>query len=306
MQQRPWARLRVAVSPLDAEDEQLRWRDRVGRVRISVGFKTGDQIRPWLSLERGTYVALRTDTAGFLSVLTLAVLLAVVPGGTLSAQEEPDRRGWTFGLWMAGGYQWPTGRLANNTASDNPNLGLLQTVAELNPSPVVGGGVEVRFPSQELSARVGFEATSGAEVTGRIAICDLVVGNICTPQIAPVQVRSLTSVVRLLAGNPGARVRPVLSGGFGVRWFEFEIPRCLPRSIGDEALICRAVTDMYQDARPHMLLRAGIGLKTSGGPISVGLETVGTTGRYSGGSDRTDGNWYHDLRVEMSTRVSVY
>ncbi len=247
-------------------------------------------------------------SSGFIRGLlaSTALLWCVFPSVPLAAQETPESRSWTVGLWMGGGYQWPAGRLANNVASDNPNLRLLETVADLNPSAVAAGGVEVRIYRQELSVRVGIEATAGAEVTGQVAICDLVDGSICVPQVAPVQILSVTSAVRLLAGDPRASVRPLFSGGLGVRRFDFEIPACPPVSTEDAALICRAVTDLYRDARPHYFLRAGVGMQADAGPVSLGIEAIGTTGRYRGGVGRTDGNWYHDLRAEISTAVSLH
>ena len=251
---------------------------------------------------------MRLDTAGFpAALLALATLVFIaVPAGPLTAQEATPGRGWTMGVWLGAGHQWPAGRLANNAASDNPNLRLLETVADLNPSASVAGGFEVRLPQQELSVRVGFETTLGAEVTGRVAICNLVSGSICVPQVAPVRVRSIASAVRMLAGNPRANVRPVFTGGIGVRRFDYEIPDCPPISTEDAALICRAVTDLYRDPLPHYFLRAGVGLLVSAGPVSLAMDAIGTTGRYRGGAGRTDGNWYHDLRLEVSTSVPLH
>lgn len=253
-------------------------------------------------------MAPRIDTAVFCAALTALALFAApaAPAGPLAAQEEPAARGWSLGLWAGGGYQWPTGRLANNAASDNPNLQLLETVADLNPSSVLSGGFELHVPGQELSVQIGIEATTGAEVTGRVAICSLFSGSICVPRMAPARIRAVTSAVRMLAGNPLSSVRPVLTGGLGVRRFDFDIPECPPRTADDAALVCWAVTDLYRDPQPHYFLRAGVGLQASGGPLSVSMEALGNTGRYRGGAGRTDGNWYHDLQIRISTSVSLY
>lgn len=250
-------------------------------------------------------MAIRIDTAGLCAALAALALFAA-PAVPLAAQEEPAAPGWSLGLWAGGGYQWPTGRLANNAASDNPNLQLLETVADLNPSPVMAGGIELKVPRQELSVLVGIEATTGAEVTGQVAICDLFRGGLCVPEVAPARIRAVTSAVRMLAGNPLSSVRPVLTGGLGVRLFDFDIPECPPRSTDDAALVCWAITDLYRDAKPHYFLRGGVGVQASGGPVSLSIEAIGNTGRYRGGAGNTDGNWYHDLQVRISTGVSLY
>ncbi len=253
-------------------------------------------------------MAPRIDTAVFCAALTALALFAApaAPAGPLAAQEEPAARGWSLGLWAGGGYQWPTGRLANNAASDNPNLQLLETVADLNPSSVMAGGIELRVPRQELSVLVGIEATTGAEVTGQVAICDLVGGSLCVPEVAPARIRAVTSAVRMLAGNPLGTVRPVFTGGLGVRRFDFDIPDCPPRSSDDAALVCWAITDLYRDTQPHYFLRGGVGIQGGSGPVSLSIEALGTTGRYRGGAGRTDGNWYHDLQIRISSGVSLY
>lgn len=247
----------------------------------------------------------RIDNARLFAGLA-ALGLLVAPAAPAAAQEEPAARSWSLGLWVGGGYQWSAGRLANNSASDNPNLRLLETVANLNPSPVMAGGVALGFPLQELSVRVGIETTHGAEVVGQVAICDLVSGAICSPEVASARVRSFFSSVRMLAGNPLGSIRPVLIGGIGIRSFDFDIPACPPPSTDDEALICWAITDIYRNPQPHYLLRAGVGIQGRTGPATLGVEVLGSTGRYRGGAGRTDGNWYHDLRLQIATGVSLY
>ncbi len=244
------------------------------------------------------------DTPGLCAVLAALALLAA-PAAPLTAQEELAARSWSLGIWAAGGYQWTAGRLANNAASDNPNLQLLETVSNLGPSPAMAVGVELRLPQREVAVRMGLEATSGAEATGQVAICDLVSGGICVPEVAPVRIRAVTTTARLLTGNPLSSVRPILVGGLGVRTFDFDIPGCPPVSSTERSLICRATTDLFRDASPHYFLRFGAGLQADTDRISLALEALGSTGRYTGGAGRTDGNWYHDLRIAVSTSIPL-
>ena len=236
----------------------------------------------------------------------VAVALAVLCAPPAAAQEPGATRGWQAGLWFAGGYQWSAGRLAKHAASDNPNLTLLEVVSDLRPSPLIGGGLHLRFPDLDMVVRIGLEGSSGAEASGQVAICDLVSGRICTPEVVPTEIRAVTTGVRLLAGSALAQVRPVLSAGLGVRSFAFVLPECPPASTDDAALICNAVTDLFRDPDPHLFLQVGLGLQTDVGPVAVGMDAMASTGQYSGGAGRTDGNWYHALRLELFAGASLY
>ena len=235
-----------------------------------------------------------------------AVALAVLCVTPAAAQDPDAARGWKAGLWFAGGYQWPTGRLAKHAASDNPNLSLLEVVSDLEPSPLVSGGLLLRFPGLETAVRIGLEGSSGAEASGQVAICDLVSGRICAPEVVPTEIRALTTGVRVLTGSTLAQVRPVLSAGLGVRRFAFVLPACPPASTDDAALICNAVTELFRDPDPHLFLQVGLGLQTDVGPVAVGMDAVASSGQFAVGSDRTDGNWYHALRVELFAGASLY
>lgn len=236
----------------------------------------------------------------------LAVALAVFCVAPATAQDPDATRGWHAGLWFAGGYQWPAGRLAKHAASDNPNLTLLEVVSDLRPSPLIGGGLHLRFPDLDMAVRIGLEGSSGAEASGQVAICDLVSGRICAPEVVPAEIRAVTTGVRLLAGNTLAQVRPVLSAGLGVRSFAFVLPECPATSTDDAALVCNAVADLFRDPDPHLFLQVGLGLQTDVGPVAVGMDALASTGQFSGGAGRTDGNWYHALRIEFFAGASLY
>ncbi|MCY3547203.1 MAG: hypothetical protein OXH49_10020 [Gemmatimonadetes bacterium] len=236
----------------------------------------------------------------------VAIALAVFCAKPAAAQDPETTRGWQAGLWFAGGYQWPTGRLAKHAPSDNPNLNLLEVVSDLGPSPLVSGGLLLRFPDLETAVRIGLEGSSGAEASGQVAICDLVSGRICAPEVVPAEIRAVTAGVRVLTGDAAAQVRPVLSAGLGVRRFAFVLPDCPPASTDDAALICNAVTELFRDPDPHLFLQVGLGLQTDVGPVAVGMDAVASSGQFGGGSDRTDGNWYHALRFELFAGASLY
>ena len=245
---------------------------------------------------------------GLLAVLALALLLA--PGASAQEeQEEAEGRAWQVALWMKGGYQVSTGRMANNAASDTPDLRLLETVAEMNPAMLYGGGIEVRVPAHDFTVRVGWEtqrALKDEEVTGQIAICSLFGGTICEPRHIPAYIWTVSTLVRLVSGTPEKTLRPVISAGVGMRGFAFTLPQCPPLSEGDSHRVCEAILDLYEDPEPHTILHAGIGMQAMLSRLVVELGVNGSTGRYQGGSARTDGNWYHVLRFELSTSARIF
>ncbi len=215
-------------------------------------------------------------------------------------------RTWTAGIWLSGGQLWPTGHLAKNSASDNPNLALLEVVSDLNPSGAVSGGVEFRFPAREISVRFGVERSLGADVSGSVAICNLFTGELCEPITVPATVRAANASIRALTGSANQRIRPVLSAGLGLRTFAYELPGCPPVSATDESLVCEAVSDLFRDPAPHGFLRVGVGFEGGAGPLRLALDAIGTTASYQGGADRTDGTWYHSLGLEASSSLAIH
>ena len=233
--------------------------------------------------------------------LALGFLLAAVPS---SAQESTPERGWQAAVWLKGGYQYPSGKFAKHTATDVADR-RLETVAELGPSPVLGAGVDVHFPAQGLSVEAGWETTIDAEATGQIAACALVTGILCEERSARTEVRGFYSQLRVLRGQPGQRLRPAILGGIGVRRYSFTPPTC-PQDLGDVAVVCRAVTDLYRDPGFHAVIRGGLGGELrSGRLLSTVAATVGAA-RYSGGTERVAGRWYVDFRAELSAGLVVF
>lgn len=247
-------------------------------------------------------------SADLIRGLLAALALALLPASGAVGQEDQEAQGrsWQLALWMKGGYQISGARMANNAASDAPDLRLLETVSELSPAALYGGGVEVRLPARDFTARVGWETLRDGEVTGQIAVCELFEGPLCEKRYIPAEVWTLSTVFRLVSGGPEKLVRPVISAGVGMRGFAFTLPQCPPASEGDSSRVCEAILDLYEDPKPHSILLAGIGVQTELQRLVFELGVNGATGRYLGGSARTDGNWYHVLRFELSTSAHIF
>ena len=249
----------------------------------------------------------RTLGAATACVVALAMVLTGAYGAAAQdTQQDAEGRAWQVALWMKGGYQISSGRMANNAASDAPDLRLLETVSELEPGVIYGGGIELRMPRRDFTVRLGWETINSAEVTGQIAVCELFTGPLCEPRHIPAEIWTASSVFRLVSGTRGNTIRPVISAGVGMRGFSFTVPQCPPLTEGDLHLVCRAIVDLYEDPKPHTILHAGAGLQADLGRLIFELGVNGASGRYLGGSERTDGNWYHVLRLELSSSAQVF
>ena len=225
---------------------------------------------------------------------------------SVAASEQSQDRSWSAAVFVGGSYQWPTGRLVKNTSDGgDPSPGLVETVSELLPSPVWAGGVEIGLPARDAYVRLGWMSTIDAEASGQLGICTLLDGALCTPVVAPVVVREVFSDLRLVRHNSEAQIRPVVNVGIGLRRYSYIVPTC-PTSVGDARRVCIAVTDLYADARDHLVLRFGLGVRVRWRLLFMELGAGGSTGRYRGGAGRAHGSWYQDFRAESSIGATLF
>lgn len=265
-----------------------------GSVRVGAGWRVG------LIVQR---VALRL----FLMVLLPMSLMppSLVAQDTQDATEESEPSSWRVAIWAYGAHGYTFGNLAKNAASDIPSLATLETVFEMGAASLVGTGVELFLPGGQFSVRLGWESSFGAEATGQVAICSLLQGSLCKTETAAATVQGAMVAIRSAQGEAGQRIRPVVSLLAGMRWYSFEIPECTGLT-GDPHLVCGAIADLFRDPEAHTFLRAGVGLQARSGPVRVEVGIEGGASRYEGGTDRTSGNWYQDLRLQSSASLFVF
>lgn len=232
--------------------------------------------------------------------------LAFAPGlrQGASAQGAPTSS-WHLGLWAHTGYQHPSGRFATNRPTEVRELQLLEAIGRFGASRVIGGGVELAPPARDFNLRVGWETTTGAEATGSIAICDVAEGTLCQEEIAPLDMRGLLLEGRSIRGGPEKRFAPVVLLGFAARWYAFSVPDCAGKS-GDPKLVCDAITDIYRESKTHLVLRMGLGMRAHLGGLWAELGSSAGTGRYSGGAGQTEGQWYQEVRINLSVGATLF
>ena len=239
------------------------------------------------------------------------VLLAAVafaPLGTPAHAQTPGvqdaPRSWRVAVWVKGGYQLPSGKFAQSSESDVPELVNFQSQFRVDPATLAGGAIEVRFPSESMAVRLGWERSGVADAVGRLGICNVLEGPICEPLLAPTQFQALMGEFRFLMRRSGDRLRPIFLAGAGIRDMDIDSPTC--NQTGEALLICQTIVVLYQDPSPHGYLRLGLGLEVAPGPLLVNMVGSVGAGRYAGGSERTNGTWYNEVRFELSAGFVVY
>ena len=237
-----------------------------------------------------------------LGAVVFAVAGALPPTQELAAQE--GARSWRVAVWLKGGYQHSYGNFAQSQPSDILDLQNYLSQFRVDPAGLAGAGVEVRFPEQNMTARIGWERTGVAEATGRLGICSVLSGPICKAEVADVEFQAIMVEGRLLMRQRRDRVRPLFAIGAGLRQSTFDVPACDPNAA--DPLICRTIVALYENPAPHAYVRIALGLEATPGPLVLNALASAGTGRYGSNTDHVHGQWYNEIRFEVSVGYIVY
>lgn len=240
------------------------------------------------------------------SVLPAAIAFAAltVPPLAQTTAAQDGERSWQVAVWMKGGHQLPRGTFAHFQLSDLDELANYLSEFDVDPANLVGGGVELVFPEQSIATRIGWEMTTVSDATGQLGLCAVFTGPICEPEIAPTRFQALMAETRFLMRQSGDRIRPLLMAGAGVRGMSFDSPECNPNA--EDPRICQTIVALYEKPSPHPYLRLGLGLEVSPGPLIFNVVGSVGTGRYLGPNERVKGQWYDEVRFELSAGYIVY
>lgn len=238
-------------------------------------------------------------------LLAALVGCAFVPAPTRA--QLPD--GWTFSLEAHGGGLIPLRQLGKN-AGTIPQVPVLQVVADRQNSGVVGGGIALTSASGETTIRARFTTTLDGVVSGRLGVCGdpdnpLFEGALCQPVETASDVRSFAVDMGFLQGSAGDRIRASLHIGAGLRKYSFGTIDCNDPT--DWQVICEFTSEIWQDQGGiSPFLMGGIRLNGNLGPAVLWVEGMDYVGRYTGGSDRADGNVQNDIAVIAGLSVRVF
>ena len=247
-------------------------------------------------------MARQSINRALLGVMAFAAAGALLSPQRLEAQD--GARSWRVAVWAKAGYQHPNGNLAQSQPSDIPELENYLSQFSVEPARLVGAGIEVRFPVQSLGVRLGWERTETADAIGRLGICSVLEGPICKTEVATAQFQAVVAEFRFLMRQRGDRIRPLLLAGAGLREMALDSPACDPNA--DDPRICQTIVALYENPAPHGYLRLGLGLEMTPGPLVLNaLSSIGT-GRYGSNTDQVHGQWYNELRFEISAGYVVY
>lgn len=234
-----------------------------------------------------------------------AAALVLIPPPAIEAQE----RSWRLNVVGNLGYMKPIRSLGNN-ATRVPDLPILQVITDFDPSPTVGGGLELDLLEHGITVRGIYDRTLSGASDSRLAFCGdpddpFATGALCVPVETTGIVQSLAVDVYFSRGSPTARIKPILSIGGGLRHYQFEGITCNDPS--DWQYICELAADVWADGggiTPFLIF--GGGLRSQLGPVRALMEGQVRSGRYDGGINSATGNIQIDLALGLRLSVNVY
>ena len=242
---------------------------------------------------------------------TALVLVAIASiAGATSASAQAARaddetsgqpRPWRLGVWVQSGTMKAFGRFATQPLSRGSVIGL-DVRAELESAMVHSVGLEVRFPTQGLSLRTGWETTTDGAAEGSLAICDLVG---CLPMSVSATVGGPVIEARVFESDPERRVAPLFALAYGRRWYSFGDLDCTDLT-DDPRIICDAIAEVFESPGSHSVFRVSAGVGAYLGRFRADLAASATGGDYSGGEGETVGLWYPDLRLTLGVGLVVF
>lgn len=236
--------------------------------------------------------------------LTLG-LLAAVPA---HAQESS----WGLHPFANGGWSFPLRNLGKNSV-ELQQLSALQTVASVEDSPVIAGGVDVVFPDRTMRIRGQLRTTVGATARGLLGLCES--GQLAQPGVGlcaveeRVDARVIDGDVELILtpGEAEKRISPMFWLGLGVRSYDFDsdLSECDVYS-DEEYEVCLKSREIFENPSVNPLLTFGAGLQARLDPVSAFLRLSAVTSFYSGGVGLVDGGRQLDLVLTAGLGVRVW
>lgn len=247
---------------------------------------------------------MRRIQSAFLAVLAV-LSLSVAP---ISAQND-----MTVSVIGEFGYLISVRSIGKNTG-ELQEQDFLQVISDFNDSPTASVGLGFTFPAKDLTVRAIYETTIGGTATGRVAFCGdpdnpLVIGLLCRPTEIDMDMSSFIVDLQFLRGQPGARFRPFLQAGAGIRMFSLGNQPSCPNIVQDPSgwgQVCEMANELWTDAGAAALFAFGFGLQAKLGPLATSAEFQNQWSRYTGGVRNAGGNSMNDLNLSFSARLNVF
>jgi len=246
---------------------------------------------------------------GLLVVLALPAVLFITPDPARAQAEEPA---WGVQFFADGGYIFRTRNLGKNAVTLEEQRAL-QTLAEVEDSPFLGGGVEVLVPRHDLRVRGRVITTLGAEAQAVLGICKS--GKVVDPgeglcrinEVVDATIIDATVEVFFLREGPREGVHPVFSLGLGARSHDFnsDLSACNIYT-GQEQEVCVRARQIFEKPTINPLLTFGVGLDANRGPWTGFVKVRGLTSSYGGGGGQADGERAVDLSLSGGISFQIF
>lgn len=174
----------------------------------------------------------------------VAAILVLASAPAVVRAQEPSLR-WRvvgeFGVFYAT-------RDLGKAVGDLSEVSAIHATASVDPAPFVGGGIEAMSVARQLVFRLAARTTLGAKATGKLGVCNIASGDLCAAREAEAKVTLVSGEVAFIQGNPANTLRPVLTGGVGVRRYSFTAEPC-PAGSDDDAIVCEMIAGIFDDPR---------------------------------------------------------
>jgi len=246
---------------------------------------------------------------GLVVVLALPALLFLNPDPARAQAQEPA---WGVQFFADGGYTFRTRNLGKNAVTIQEQQAL-QTIAEVEDSPFLGGGIEVLVPHHDLRIKGRVNTTLGATAQALLGLCQS--GGVVSPEEglcnvveeADARIIDATVEVSFVREGPREGVHPVFSVGLGVRSHDFDsdLSACAPYS-GQEREVCLRARQIFEDPGINPLLTFGAGLDANRGPWTGFVRVRGLTSSYGGGGGQADGERAVDLSLSGGISFQIF
>ncbi len=219
---------------------------------------------------------------------------SLIPSGLDGQLPEPHP--WEIRVFAEAGGLVPIRKLSSNNSFLTSELPL-QVVSELTNSSMVGGGVDIALGDPSVRLRGIYRQSVGLESDGFLLVAQLdIPGPLGVVHTVEGTVREMIGELAFMQGTPGNRARGVIFLGLGVRSYNFSTLDCSSQNSEDEALVCNAISDMWEEESSfNPLLAFGLGLEVNLSGPHLFVQARGVVSPYRGGTSPASGDTVMDL-----------
>lgn len=225
------------------------------------------------------------------ALLGLALLPQLLTPSPARAQDS-----WSFAGIVDAGSFIGTRNLGGVVGSVG-DFQAIQATGRLRPSFVVGAGMEATLPGSDTWFRLLARTTHAGSGEVSIALCSLVVGEICEVLEVDARTTSLHAHVGFKQGSEGQAARTAFFVGLGLRRYWFGERDCSPfLDTPDMYTVCQFMRTLF-DNPPSLapVIEIGFELAFTAGPATFTLRGSDAVSNFTGGAPGAEAAMQNDV-----------